>query len=110
MLETCPSINKFLRITRVIDANADLKTQEEQKVKCENDFKVFMQNLNKYQKAAVNDILTNSTLDDDKQIYSHVLFYYYPHLMQKNRDNRKASAGAFTLQSFEHRIKESKTQ
>ena len=44
MLETHPLIDKFLRIARVIDANADLNTQEEQKLKCENDFKVFKKN------------------------------------------------------------------
>jgi len=108
MLETYPLIDKFLRITKVIDTNADLKTQEEQKSNYENNFKIFKQNLIMYQKAAANTILTKNTLGDNENFYSHVLFCYYPYLIQKIWDEHKVGIGIFTLQGFERRNKESK--
>jgi len=68
----------------------------------------FKLNLKCYQKAASQIIYTNNILGDAESFYRHVLFCYYPKLVNKIWKEYKLGVGIFTLQGIEHRNKESK--
>ena len=109
LLQYYPPIDSFLRISQVIDTNLSSENQMKQIKQYEEDFKVFKSNLLCYQKAASETFLTRQFQGDRETFCSHVLFCYYPQMIQRIWDKHKMGIGIFTLQGFERRNKESKT-
>ena len=62
-----------------------------------------------FQKAAGDTIYTATSVGDSKTFYAHVLFCYYPYLVDKVWEKHKLGIGIFNLQGMERRNKESKT-
>jgi hypothetical protein len=97
LLHYYPLLDSFMRISIVKD-----------KDKYEIDIVSFKSNLILYQEAASETILTNHTIGDNESFYSHVLFCYYPQLIDRLWTSHNVGIGIFTLQGFERRNKESK--
>ena len=62
-----------------------------------------------YQKAASDIVLTKQNIGDNESFCSHVLFCYYPYLVEKLWKEYQVGIGVLTLKVFESRNKESKT-
>ena len=92
-----PLLDSFIRISTVKD-----------KDKYERDIVTFKNNLMLYQEAASETILTSYIIGDNESFYSHVLFCYYPQLIDRLWTSHNVGIGIFTLQGFERRNKESK--
>ena len=108
LLTYYPLLDKFLRITKVIDTNSSLEEQDKQKNDYELKIIEFKNNLLIYKKAAAQTILSKNAIGDSENFYSHVLFNYYPKLIIKVWNEYKVGVGVFNLQGFERRNKESK--
>ena len=69
---------------------------------------MFKNQLLIYQRAASHTILSINSSSDSEGFYNHILFNYYPYLVDKFWREYKVDLGVFNLQRFERKNKESK--
>ena len=95
-----PSLNEFLKITRMQQGDKD--DYLENLKKFEDELKLFYS-------AGGKSFLTKGTIvGDDETFYMHCLRCYIPQIARTTYDRHHLGVGIFTMQGYERRNKESK--
>jgi len=97
LLNIYPQLDSFIQISKVTNH----QLYQSQIIN-------FKHNLIQFQEAASETIYTNKSIGDSKFFYGHILFYYYPILVNQIWNKHKLGIGIFNLQGMERRNKESK--
>ena len=95
-----PSLNEFLKITKLQQGDKD--NYLENLKKFEDELKLFYS-------AGGKSFLTQGTIvGDDETFYMHCLRCYIPQIARTTYDRHHLGVGIFTMQGYERRNKESK--
>jgi len=97
LLETYPKFDQFMRISKVIDFKSSLLNQEKQKLDYKKKITMFKNQLLIYQRTTSHTILSINSSRNSESFYDHILFNYYPYLVDKLWREYKVSLGVFNL-------------
>ena len=84
------------------------KTTVENKELYDDELEEFQQNVKVFYEFGAHMFLTKYDVGDRETSYMHILRYYMPHIAQETYFKHGIGLGAFTMQGFERRNKESK--
>ena len=107
-LKVYPQIDAFLRISIAIDTKLSVEEQAKQK-------ETYIQRISGVKflllcyKATESTILRQIITGNAENFYFHILFYYFPMLVDHLWEIHQVGIGVFNLQGFERRNNESKT-